>query len=157
MWAHQSLKGVSQTCTACPKKTGGIFAVYYSSSSVLLPSSDELTALGISLTNIVHRGPDSAGTWVSAYLRAGESDPCTCTFTIPPMLYLFRVRSRFGQVRLSSIDLETGQQPLSDKDGLIHCIVTGEIYEHSGYVRNWKHRAPSSSPSRTWKSWGICT
>ncbi|KAJ7811065.1 putative asparagine synthase [Mycena olivaceomarginata] len=54
-----------------------------------------------------HRGPDSTGTWVSADSRVG-----------------------LGHVRLSIIDLETGQQPLSDEDDLIHCIVTGEIYDH---------------------------
>lgn len=35
-----------------------------------------------------------------------------------------------GHVRLSIIDLATGQQPLSDADELIHCVVTGELYDH---------------------------
>jgi asparagine synthase (glutamine-hydrolysing) len=35
-----------------------------------------------------------------------------------------------GHVRLSIIDLPTGQQPLSDEDDLIYCVVTGEIYDH---------------------------
>ncbi|KAJ6573578.1 nucleophile aminohydrolase [Mycena vulgaris] len=35
-----------------------------------------------------------------------------------------------GHVRLSIIDLATGQQPMSDENGLIHCVVTGEIYDH---------------------------
>jgi asparagine synthase (glutamine-hydrolysing) len=38
--------------------------------------------------------------------------------------------SGLGHVRLSIIDLPTGQQPLSDEDQLIHCVVTGEIYDH---------------------------
>ncbi|KAJ7919668.1 putative asparagine synthase [Mycena leptocephala] len=35
-----------------------------------------------------------------------------------------------GHVRLSIIDLATGQQPMSDEDELIHCVVTGELYDH---------------------------
>ncbi|KAJ7487266.1 putative asparagine synthase [Mycena galericulata] len=85
----------------------GISAVYYSDSA-FLPSSNHVdTLLKASLTNIQHRGPDYTGTWVEPDARVG-----------------------LGHVRLSIIDLETGQQPLSDEDGLIHCIVTGEIYDH---------------------------
>ena len=35
-----------------------------------------------------------------------------------------------GHVRLSIIDLPTGQQPLSDEEDSVHCVVTGEIYDH---------------------------
>lgn len=35
-----------------------------------------------------------------------------------------------GRCRLSINDLETGNQPLSDEDGMIQCVVIGEIYDH---------------------------
>lgn len=35
-----------------------------------------------------------------------------------------------GHARLSIIDVPTGQQPLSDEDELVHCVVTGEIYDN---------------------------
>ncbi|CAK5282330.1 unnamed protein product [Mycena citricolor] len=54
-----------------------------------------------------HRGPDSSGIWVSPDARVG-----------------------LGHVRLSIIDLATGQQPLADEDNTIHCVVTGEIYDY---------------------------
>lgn len=34
-----------------------------------------------------------------------------------------------GHVRLSIIDLATSQQPLSDEDGVIQAVVTGEFYD----------------------------
>ena len=34
-----------------------------------------------------------------------------------------------GHVRLSIIDLATSQQPLSDEEGQIHAVVTGEFYD----------------------------
>lgn len=35
-----------------------------------------------------------------------------------------------GHARLSIIDVPTGQQSLSDEDELVHCVVTGEIYDN---------------------------
>ncbi|KAJ6466037.1 putative asparagine synthase [Mycena vitilis] len=83
----------------------GIAAVYYG--ETVSPPSGVSTLLRTSLENIQYRGPDHTGTWVSPDSRVG-----------------------LGHVRLSIIDLETGQQPLSDEDGIIHCVVTGEIYDH---------------------------
>lgn len=37
--------------------------------------------------------------------------------------------SGLGHVRLSIIDLATSQQPLSDEEGQIHAVVTGEFYD----------------------------
>ncbi|KAF7355677.1 Asparagine synthetase domain-containing protein [Mycena sanguinolenta] len=72
------------------------------------PSSEDLTkGLEKSLQILEHRGPDSRGIYVSPDARVG-----------------------LGHVRLSVIDLSTGQQPLSDADDTIHCVVTGEIYDH---------------------------
>ncbi|KAJ7457877.1 putative asparagine synthase [Mycena latifolia] len=85
----------------------GLTAIFHPD-TVTPPSVDELKAkLESSLEIIKHRGADSRGTYVSADARVG-----------------------LGHVRLSIIDLATGQQPMSDEDGLIHCVVTGEIYDH---------------------------
>jgi asparagine synthase (glutamine-hydrolysing) len=51
-----------------------------------------------------------------------------CLFLIQTVVYS---GTGLGHVRLSIIDLETGKQPLSDEDGSIQCVVTGEIYDHA--------------------------
>ncbi|KAJ6487403.1 nucleophile aminohydrolase [Mycena vitilis] len=85
----------------------GISAVYATSRPSL--SREEVAVqVRASLNNIQHRGPDSSGVYVS------PESGCT----------------RLGHVRLAIIDLETGQQPLSDEDDTIHCVVTGEIYDY---------------------------
>ncbi|KAJ7194316.1 putative asparagine synthase [Mycena pura] len=72
------------------------------------PTPDEVKSrLKESLETIKYRGPDSRGIYVSPDARVG-----------------------LGHVRLAIIDLPTGQQPLSDEEELIHCVVTGEIYDH---------------------------
>ena len=58
-------------------------------------------------TTIRHRGPDGDGVWVNASRSCG-----------------------LGHVRLSIIDLEGGQQPLSSPDGSVHAVVNGEFYGH---------------------------
>jgi len=52
-----------------------------------------------------HRGPDQQNVWISANQKVG-----------------------LGHARLSIIDLKTGEQPLSNKDGSIRCVVNGELY-----------------------------
>ncbi|KAF8205847.1 putative asparagine synthase [Mycena galopus ATCC 62051] len=85
----------------------GLISVFYPD-GVSPPSAETLEhGLSISLDAIQYRGPDSRGTYVSPDGRAG-----------------------LGHVRLSIIDLSTGQQPLSDEENSIHCVVTGEIYDH---------------------------
>ncbi|KAJ7617909.1 putative asparagine synthase [Roridomyces roridus] len=85
----------------------GLTAIFHSDAATR-PSVDVLQQkLEASLELIKHRGPDSRGTYVSPDARVG-----------------------LGHVRLAIIDLATGQQPLSDEDDLIHCVVTGEIYDH---------------------------
>ncbi|KAJ7648533.1 putative asparagine synthase [Mycena rosella] len=72
------------------------------------PSATDLEhELEDSLEIIKHRGPDSRGIYISPDLRVG-----------------------LGHVRLSIIDLSTGQQPMSDEAQLIHCVVNGELYDH---------------------------
>ncbi|KAJ6573430.1 putative asparagine synthase [Mycena vulgaris] len=85
----------------------GLIAVFHPD-TIERPEAEALTdGLQSSLKIIKHRGPDSSGTYVSPDTRVG-----------------------LGHVRLSVIDLPTGQQPLSDKENLVHCVVTGEIYDH---------------------------
>ncbi|KAJ7502620.1 putative asparagine synthase [Mycena galericulata] len=85
----------------------GLTAVFHPN-AVSRPSVDGIKSeLEASLELIKHRGPDSRGTYVSPDARIG-----------------------LGHVRLAVIDLPTGQQPMSDEDDLIHCVVTGEIYDH---------------------------
>ncbi|KAJ6483935.1 putative asparagine synthase [Mycena sanguinolenta] len=85
----------------------GLISAFYPD-GVTPPSAEALERnLNASLDIIEYRGPDSRGTYVSTDGRVG-----------------------LGHVRLSIIDLETGLQPLSDEENLIHCVVTGEIYDH---------------------------
>ncbi|KAJ6494705.1 putative asparagine synthase [Mycena vitilis] len=85
----------------------GIVSTFYPD-NVQPPSTEALEkSLEASLEIIKYRGPDSRGTYISPDARVG-----------------------LGHVRLSIIDLETGQQPLSDEDDLIHCVVAGEFYDH---------------------------
>ncbi|KAJ7167149.1 putative asparagine synthase [Mycena crocata] len=101
----------------------GLTAVYHSNSCAL-PSEDELSGmLDTSLKAIDYRGPDSQGTFISEDCRVG-----------------------LGHCRLSIIDLETGNQPLSDEDGKIQCVVTGEIYDHE------KIRAELEAQGATFKT-----
>ncbi|KAJ7244903.1 putative asparagine synthase [Mycena rebaudengoi] len=84
------------------------FTCVFHPDAVASPAAHEVrNSLAASLEIIKHRGPDSRGIYVSPDARVG-----------------------LGHVRLSIIDLSTGQQPLSDEDQLIHCVVTGEIYDH---------------------------
>lgn len=59
--------------------------------------------------SIAHRGPDGAGTWVSADCRVG-----------------------LGHRRLSIIDLsEMANQPMCNEDGTLWVVFNGEIYNHA--------------------------
>ncbi|KAL8948216.1 MAG: hypothetical protein Q9222_005576 [Ikaeria aurantiellina] len=64
--------------------------------------------LAESLDAINHRGPDHHGTWISPDGNTG-----------------------FGSCRLEINGLGPGgQQPFSNRDGTIHAIVNGELYDH---------------------------
>ncbi|MBA3736319.1 MAG: asparagine synthase (glutamine-hydrolyzing) [Actinobacteria bacterium] len=56
---------------------------------------------------LVHRGPDEAGVWVSPEHDVG-----------------------FGTRRLRIIDLSSGQQPMSNADGSLVLAYNGELYNH---------------------------
>lgn len=66
------------------------------------PAFDDLAA---AVGTLRHRGPDECGAYRDE--RAG-----------------------FGQARLSIIDLETGQQPLSDESGSLWTVFNGEIFNY---------------------------
>ena len=70
------------------------------------PTRPAETALLRAMTNaLVHRGPDDEG----FHLEAGVA---------------------LGMRRLSIIDLQTGQQPISNEDGSIRVVFNGEIYNY---------------------------
>src|SRR6516165_5505003 len=56
--------------------------------------------------SLIHRGPDDQRVWLSADRRVG-----------------------LGHIRLSIIDLDTGDQPIASEDGRIHIVVNGEFYD----------------------------
>ncbi|KAJ7239186.1 putative asparagine synthase [Mycena haematopus] len=85
----------------------GLTCVFHPDSAIRPTASNLAAELGVSLESIKHRGPDSRGIYISPDVRVG-----------------------LGHVRLSIIDVATGQQPMSDEDQLIHCVVTGELYDH---------------------------
>ncbi len=99
----------------------GIVAVQASDNSV---SPDELQAATGAL---IHRGPDHQSTWVSEKRDIG-----------------------LGHTRLSIIDLETGEQPISNEDGSIHIVANGEFYGHDEIIvelENRGHRFRTRSDS----------
>jgi asparagine synthase (glutamine-hydrolysing) len=67
------------------------------------PSGVKTEELNSMLDTIVHRGPDDSGCYVNANIGLGSR-------------------------RLSIIDLETGNQPISNEDGTIWIVYNGEIY-----------------------------
>ena len=69
------------------------------------PSGVKIEELNTMLATIVHRGPNDSGSYVNANIGLGSR-------------------------RLSIIDLETGNQPISNEDGTIWVIYNGEIYNY---------------------------
>ncbi len=69
------------------------------------PSGVKHEEINAMLDSLVHRGPDDSGCYVKANIGLGSR-------------------------RLSIIDLETGNQPISNEDGTIWVIYNGEVYNH---------------------------
>ncbi|ORX88592.1 asparagine synthetase [Basidiobolus meristosporus CBS 931.73] len=82
----------------------GIVAYVDCDSCQLVPITE--AQLDASLHSILHRGPDSNGRYIDPSNRVG-----------------------LGHTRLSIIDLDGGQQPISNKTNTIHIIVNGEFYD----------------------------
>jgi asparagine synthase (glutamine-hydrolysing) len=64
---------------------------------------------------LVHRGPDSDGSFVGDGVGLAAR-------------------------RLSIIDLERGDQPISNEDGTVHVVQNGEIYNHEELRRELEAR-----------------
>jgi len=77
--------------------------VVFSDSPV--PVTNELLERMVELLR--HRGPDDRGAYVSEDARAG-----------------------IAMSRLSIIDLQTGHQPMGNRDGTVHVVLNGEIYNY---------------------------
>ena len=58
------------------------------------------------MDSLQHRGPDAQGAWLSLNQRVA-----------------------LGHTRLSIIDLETGDQPITNETGRTHIIANGEFYD----------------------------
>ena len=69
------------------------------------PSGVKTEELDSMLDTIVHRGPDDSGCYVHANIGLGSR-------------------------RLSIIDLQTGNQPISNEDGTLWVVYNGEIYNY---------------------------
>ena len=69
------------------------------------PSGVKTEELDAMLDTIVHRGPDDSGCYVNANIGLGSR-------------------------RLSIIDLETGNQPISNEDGTVWIVYNGEMYNY---------------------------
>lgn len=75
------------------------------------------------LSALAHRGPDSDGRTTTAFADIGFK-------------------------RLSIIDLETGDQPLTNEDGTVECYLNGEIFNHAALRKDLVargHRLRTSS------------
>lgn len=59
-----------------------------------------------------HRGPDGESLWISADRKIG-----------------------LGHTRLAITGIENGQQPISNEDGSVFCVVNGEFYDHHAIRR----------------------
>jgi len=89
----------------------GILALF-SSREEVLPSS-----LKSGLDCLNHRGPDGQRYWISNNGQVG-----------------------LGHTRLSIIDLDRGQQPISNQDDNLHIITNGEFYDFENIRQDLKKR-----------------
>ena len=99
----------------------GIAAIF----SPRIPFNDQVLSHALSVLN--HRGPDQRGNWY---------DP--------------NGRIALGHTRLRIMDLEGGNQPMSNESGNIHAIVNGEFYEFESIrseLENRGHTFSSKSDS----------
>lgn len=89
----------------------GIFAIFSPQEPVSLP------ALERGLAVLEHRGPDGRRHWIAPHQRVA-----------------------LGHVRLSIIDLETGDQPIASENDDLHVIVNGEFYGYEAIQRELVER-----------------
>ncbi len=95
---------------------------------------------------LVHRGPDEGGYYVSSNNRTDASE---------------NVSVGLGHRRLSIIDLESGQQPMSNEDESVWIVLNGEIYNFSqlrkeliGLGHRFRTRSDTETIVHAYEEWG---
>lgn len=76
---------------------------------------EDEAALGEMCSRMRHRGPDDQGTWIGEGIA-------------------------LGMRRLSVIDLETGEQPVTNEDGSVVAVMNGEIYNFADLRKELKSK-----------------
>jgi asparagine synthase (glutamine-hydrolysing) len=94
----------------------GIFGVTH-------PGGVDVAAVERASRALTHRGPDGFG-----YVFADGQRAVVVHDRDGAVQGDFSVA--LASRRLAIIDLETGQQPLSNEDGTVHCVFNGEIYNY---------------------------
>ncbi len=106
------------------------------------PGADTSVILADMARTIAHRGPDDEGFFQSVATNGSH-------------------RVGLGHRRLSIIDLATGHQPLSNREGTVHIVFNGEIYnfqdlrnhlEESGHV--FSTRSDTEVIVQAYEKWG---
>lgn len=92
----------------------GIFSIVALNKSVSFSKDKLRQSIDKALSVIEHRGPDGQGVWVSQEGKAS-----------------------LGHVRLSIIDLASGQQPLVSEGGKVHAVVNGEFYDYESIRKSF--------------------
>jgi len=80
----------------------------------------ELSSLRAGMDALNHRGPDGEGCWIPPHGRVG-----------------------LGHRRLSVIDLDTGNQPISNECGSVVTVVNGELYDFERIRRGLEKKGHS--------------
>ncbi|MCF6246268.1 MAG: asparagine synthase (glutamine-hydrolyzing) [Desulfobacula sp.] len=107
--------------------------------------------------SLIHRGPDEEGYYINKNISFGKQ----VTPDFPLKLSNGCGNIGFGHRRLSIIDLESGQQPLSNEDGSIWITFNGEVYnfqvlkkelESKGHV--FKTNCDTETIIHAYEEWG---
>jgi len=110
---------------------------------------------------MTHRGPDEEGYFVNAGRTEGwEAGKLDAPFRGGVQNGAGNVG--LGHLRLSIIDLSSGQQPLSNEDGTVWIAFNGEIYNYQELMNELKslgHRFATRSDTETivhaYEEWGV--
>lgn len=80
--------------------------------------------------SLKHRGPDGEGYAIVVYQEDKESQICVSSNLDKVSGSEERLQVLLGHSRLSIIDVESGDQPMSNEDDSVVIVVNGEIYNH---------------------------
>lgn len=100
---------------------------------------------------LAHRGPDAEWFW---------TDRCAAEGRVPRAGLPESTRLALGHRRLSIVDLNTGDQPMSNEDGTVWVVFNGEIYNSPNLrrelARNHEFRTQSDTEVLVhgWEAWG---